>query len=144
MKEINALVVDDLAEVRTIVKAVLKRMGAKGIYEATNGLEALRILAEKDESGKPISQDINVILCDINMPKMDGISFLREIRKSEEFNRVAVIMITGEGTKEKIVEAIKLGADSFIIKPYTLKTVEDKITKVLERKGAGMIRPQEP
>ena len=110
-------------------------MGAKGIYEATNGLEALRILAEKDESGKAISQDINVILCDINMPKMDGISFLREIRKSEEFNRVAIIMITGEGTKEKVVEAIKLGADAFIIKPYTLKTVEDKITKVLERRG---------
>ncbi len=137
MKDIRALIVDDLGDIRGLLRAILKRMGVKEIHEATNGLEALRILERQNKTAKimHLNININVVLCDINMPKMDGITFLREINKRKEFNDVVVIMVTGEGKKETIVEAVKFGADDCIVKPYTLKTLEEKITKAFTRKG---------
>ena len=135
MKDINVLIVDDLENVRKVLKTILKNLGFKQIHEATDGREALRILESQDETDKTMRRNIKLVLCDINMPKMDGIEFLKELRKRKEFDDVAVIMVTGEAIKETIVEAIELGVDGYIVKPYTQKIFEEKITKALERKG---------
>ena len=114
---------------------VLRSLGVKQIHEATNGREAFRILESQDEIDKVMRRNIKLVLCDINMPEMDGIKFLQELKKRKQFDDVAVIMVTGEATKEMIVEASELGADGFILKPYTQKIFAEKITKALERKG---------
>jgi len=132
--DLNVLIVDDLGNVRGLLRTLLKKLGVKQFHEATNGLEALRILESQHEIDKIMRRDINMVLCDINMPKMGGIEFLREIKKRKEFDNVAIIMIAGEYKKETIVEAKGLDVDGFIIKPYTLNTFKDKITKALERK----------
>jgi len=135
MKDLKVLIVDDLEEVRKLLKMLLRRLGIKQIYEATDAHEALRILEKQTDFDKNKGHYIKLVLCDINMPKMDGIKFLDEIKKRKEFDDVAVILITGEGTKETVVEAIELGTDGYIVKPYTLKLFTEKITKALERKG---------
>ncbi len=135
MKDIDVLIVDDIEDVRKLLKTLLRSLGIKQIHEATNGREAFRILESQDEIDKIMRRHIKLVLCDVNMPKMDGIEFLKELKKRKEFDDVAVIMVTGEATKETIVEAGELGADGFILKPYTQKTFIEKITKALERKG---------
>ena len=135
MKDIDVLIVDDIEDVRKLLKTLLRSLGIKQIHEATNGREAFRILESQDEIDKIMRRHIKLVLCDVNMPKMDGIEFLKELKKRKEFDDVAVIMVTGEATKETIVEAVELGADGFILKPYTQKTFIEKITKALERKG---------
>ena len=134
MKDIGVLIVDDIEDVRKLLKTLLRGLGIKQIHEATNGREALRILEKQDDIDKIMRRNIKLVLCDINMPKMDGIKFLKELKKRKEFDDVAVIMVTGEAKKETIVEAGELGADGFILKPYTQKIFIEKITKALEKK----------
>ena len=129
------LIVDDIEDVRKLLKTLLRSLGFKQIHEAANGREAFRILESQDEIDKIMKRHIKLVLCDINMPKMDGMKFLKELKKRKEFDDVAVIMVTGEATKETIVQAGELGADGFILKPYTQKIFIEKITKALERKG---------
>ena len=133
--DINVLIVDDIEDVRKLLKTLLRRLGIKQIHEATNGREAFRILESQDEINKIMKRQIKLVLCDINMPKMDGIKFLKELKKRKEFDDIAVIMVTGEATEEASVEASELGADDFIIKPYTQNIFKEKITKALEGKG---------
>jgi DNA-binding response OmpR family regulator len=115
----------------------VRRMGVREVYEATNGLEALDVLSGRDEHGQPRSQKIQVIVCDINMPKMNGLEFLHEIRNRDALKEVSVIIITAESTEKTVLEAIKLGADAFVAKPYTVQTIEDKIRDVLKRKASA-------
>ena len=135
MKDIDVLIVDDIEDVRRLLKTLLKRLGITQIHEATNGREAFRILEGQDEIDKLMKRRIKLVLCDINMPKMDGIKFLKKLKERKEFDDLAVIMVTGEATEEATLEASELGADDFIIKPYTQKIFLHKITKALEKKG---------
>jgi two-component system, chemotaxis family, chemotaxis protein CheY len=138
MKDTRVLVVDDAPEIRKLLRAVLWEMGIKMVEEATNGVEALRILVRKQAAEKKEASPIDLVLCDIHMPEMDGICLLKEMLQREEVGYPAVIMISGDSTADRIVQAAKLGADDFIIKPYTLNVVEEKVRKALgRRKGAG-------
>ena len=134
MKDIGVLIVDDIEDVRKLLKTLLRGLGIKQIHEATNGREALRILEKQDDIDKIMRRNIKLVLCDINMPKMDGIKFLKKLKERKEFDDLAVIMVTGEATEEATLEASELGADDFIIKPYTQKIFLHKITKALEKK----------
>lgn len=134
MKDINVLVVDDCPEIRDVIKSFLKVIGVSATYECKDGLEALTVLNGRPEVGGPTIPEIHVILCNIHMPIMGGIDFLREIRRHDKLSKVPVIMISGDGTEEKILESIKSGADEFILKPCSLKTIEDKINTVLKKR----------
>jgi two-component system chemotaxis response regulator CheY len=135
VREIGALVVDDFADTRRVVKGVLRRMGVREIFEAADGLEALGILSGRDEHEQPVNHNIQLVVCDIHMPKMNGLELLNEIRSSDAFKELTVIMITAYRTEQNILESVKLGADAFVIKPYTLQILEDKIREALKRKG---------
>ena len=119
---IQVLVVDDFATMRNIVKTSLKKIGFKNITEAEDGDIALVILKK---------EKIDLVLADWNMPNMKGLDLLKEIRKDEKLKALPFIMVTAEGQKENIVEAVQAGVNSYIIKPFTPEILKDKIQKVL-------------
>ena len=117
----KVLIVDDFATMRRILKNIMKQIGFSDITEADNGKNALKILK---------SQEIDLILCDWNMPEMAGIEVLNTVRGDDELKNTPFIMVTAEAQKENILEAVKAGVSSYVVKPFTAETVEQKLKKV--------------
>ncbi len=103
------MLVDDSDVIRGIVENTLKIHNYKEILTATNGKEALSIIKEKHK-------DIAMYVLDVNMPEMDGLTLLAEIRKIDK--TAPIIMLTTESDKEKIIKAKEIGATGWIIKPF--------------------------
>ncbi|HDG96728.1 MAG: response regulator [Deltaproteobacteria bacterium] len=118
---IKVLVVDDFATMRRIVKGVLKQLGFKDIIEADDGTTAL------DELKK---EKIGLIVSDWNMPKMTGLELLKKVRQDDELKSIPFIMVTAEGQKENVIEAVKAGVSNYIVKPFTPETLSEKLEKV--------------
>lgn len=113
------LLVDDSATMRRIQKTQLGGLGVTDIVEAGNGDEALGVL----EKNMPV----DVILLDWNMPVMDGLEFLKNIRQSGTFKDVKVVMCTSESEKPKVIEALKAGANNYIVKPFQPEALKEKL-----------------
>ncbi len=120
MSEIRALIVDDSSVMRKIVERALRQAGldALVVYEAGSGAEALEVLK---------SQTVDLILSDINMPTMDGLEFLRQIRAHNLAQDVPVVMITTESSEEHVKQAIQAGARGYIRKPFTAEQVKERV-----------------
>jgi DNA-binding NtrC family response regulator len=135
------LIVDDEAELREVLSIFMEDEGIKTLV-APNGQAALEIITS--DKGK----EINAVLSDIKMPKLDGLGFLRAIR--EQQIEVPVILLTGYGDKDKAVEALKWGAFDFQDKPfdrqrliaavksamevgYSIKNIEAEIDEIMEK-----------
>jgi two-component system chemotaxis response regulator CheY len=118
---IKVLVVDDFATMRRIVKGVLKQLGFSDIVEAEDGSLALEEL-RKEKFG--------LIVSDWNMPNMTGLDLLRAVRESNDLKSIPFIMVTAEGQKENVVEAVKSGVSNYIVKPFTPETFNEKLQKV--------------
>ncbi|MBN2126375.1 MAG: chemotaxis response regulator CheY [Deltaproteobacteria bacterium] len=118
---IKVLVVDDFATMRRIVKGVLKQLGFNNIIEAEDGTMAL------DELKK---EDIGLIVSDWNMPNMTGLDLLKAVRGDANLKGIPFIMVTAEGQKENVVEAVKCGVNNYIVKPFTPETFGEKLSKV--------------
>jgi two-component system, chemotaxis family, chemotaxis protein CheY len=123
--ERDVLVVDDSAAIRKILNRVLRQTGmAIGtIHEAGDGQEALDLL----KTHRP-----DLVLTDINMPKMDGLQFLAALKGSDELRPIPVVMITTEGGETKVAEAVRLGAAGYVRKPFTADQIKEKLTGLLE------------
>ena len=119
---INVLVVDDFATMRRIVKGVLKQLGFTSIIEAEDGDLALKELKK---------EEVGLIVSDWNMPNMSGLDLLKAVRGDEKLKGIPFIMVTAEGQKENVVEAVKAGVSNYIIKPFTPETFNEKLAKVL-------------
>lgn len=117
----KVLVVDDFATMRRIVKNILKQIGFTNIIEAEDGKSALKILQ---------SDKFDLIMCDWNMPEMPGIELLTRIRSDEQLKGIPFVMVTAEAQKENILEAVKAGVNSYIVKPFTAEIVEQKLKKL--------------
>jgi two-component system chemotaxis response regulator CheY len=115
------MLVDDSTTIRRIQRNVLEKIGIKDIVEASDGQDALNKLSESP---------VDLILLDWNMPKMDGFTFLKTIRGMDKFKSVKVIMCTSESEKTKIVDAIKAGANSYVVKPFTPEILEEKLREI--------------
>jgi two-component system, chemotaxis family, chemotaxis protein CheY len=102
------LVVDDSAVIRKVARRILERLGFE-VDEAENGRKALDCCAENMP---------DAVLLDWNMPVMDGIQFLRELRKTPEGARPKVIFCTTENDVSQIARAVHAGADGYILKPF--------------------------
>ena len=120
-KTIKVMVVDDFATMRRIVKGVLKNLGFNNIIEAENGKDAFTEL--KKES-------VGLIVSDWNMPNMTGLELLKAVRGDKDLKDTPFIMVTAEGQKENVVEAVKAGVNNYIIKPFTPETFQEKLEKV--------------
>jgi len=128
MKKICALIVDDSSVMRKIVERSLRQAGIElsEVREAGNGAEALSAV---NQGG------VDLVLCDINMPVMDGIEFLKQMQTVELAKGVPVVMITTEGNEAHVVQALSVGARGYIRKPFTSDQVKQHVIPVLEGKS---------
>jgi two-component system, chemotaxis family, chemotaxis protein CheY len=119
---IKVLVVDDFATMRRIVKGVLKQLGFTKIIEAEDGSAAL---------GELKKEAVGLIVSDWNMPKMTGLDLLKAVRGNDSLKKIPFIMVTAEGQKENVIEAVKAGVSNYVVKPFTPETFSEKLEKVL-------------
>ena len=127
MDKIRALIVDDSSVMRKIVERSLRQAGVDldKVLEAGNGAEALQVLRENP---------VDLVLCDINMPVMDGLEFVRQMATLENGKSVPVVMITTEGSESHVVEALSSGARGYIRKPFTPDQVKEHVVPLLGKK----------
>ncbi len=119
----KVLLIDDSSTMRKIQKRVLTGMGIDDIQEGGNGKEALAILETQ--------KDFTFILCDINMPEMNGMETLAAIRADASISKIPVIMCTSVAEKGQVMEAIKAGASNYLVKPFQPDDLKAKIEAVV-------------
>ena len=115
------LVVDDFSTMRRIVRNLLKELGFSNVYEAEDGVDALKKLR---------AYTFDFVVSDWNMPNMTGIELLIEIRKDEALKHLPVLMVTAEAKKENIIAAAQAGASGYVVKPFTSVTLDEKLKKI--------------
>ena len=125
---ITALIVDDSSVMRKIVERSLRQAGLDlcKVFEAGNGAEALSVLQ---------GDKVDLILCDINMPVMDGLEFVKQLAGVENAKGTPVVMITTEGSEAHVVQALSAGARGYIRKPFTPEQVKEQVIPVLGGKA---------
>lgn len=116
------LIVDDSSSLRTVVRLALQRAGYD-VLEAGDGVEGLKQL---DAAGK-----VNLIVSDVNMPNMDGITFVTEVKKHPRHKFSPVIMLTTEGQDAKKQEGRAAGAKAWIVKPFNPPQLLDAVSKLI-------------
>jgi two-component system chemotaxis response regulator CheY len=119
-KEIKILLVDDQPLIRKIVRDILAQLGYMNVEDAENGQDALEKLKAKK---------FDLIFLDWNMPVMQGIDVLRELRKMPAYKDTPVIMLTAEAEKEKVITAIQEGVTNYIVKPFKPATLKEKLAE---------------
>ncbi len=117
------LVVDDFATMRKVVRNMLRQLGCENVSEAENGEEGFR-MAQTDDFG--------LIVSDWNMPVMTGLEFLKAVRSEEKTKNTPFLMVTAEALKENIIQAIRLGASNYIVKPFTPQVFEEKLKAIFK------------
>ncbi|MEQ8815863.1 MAG: response regulator [Thalassobaculum sp.] len=129
-ENLRVLVLEDESYIRTIICRLLRQIGFRLINEAENGVDGLREIMRV----RP-----HLILCDIHMEPMDGITFLRKLRGlgSDPLTQVPVIFLTADKQRETVVSAKELRVDGYLAKPVSLKTLKDRIDHVLLQRRAG-------
>jgi two-component system chemotaxis response regulator CheY len=125
-KTIKILVVDDFPTMRRIIKNLLKDLGFENVDEAEDGAQGL----EKLRGGS-----FEFVVSDWNMPNMDGLTMLQNIRADPNLAKLPVLMVTAEAKKENIIAAAQAGANGYVVKPFTAATLEEKLNKIFEKLG---------
>ena len=115
----HAMVVDDSRAVRRIISNTLTDLGFE-VKEAENGRDAL-------ESLRAAADPVSLILTDWNMPEMNGLDFLKEVRRQRAYDQVPVIMVTTETEIEHMAMAMEAGANEYVMKPFTRDILTDKL-----------------
>jgi two-component system, chemotaxis family, chemotaxis protein CheY len=123
-KSLKILVVDDFPTMRRIVRNLLKELGFENVDEAEDGAIAL----DKLRNG-----GFQFVVSDWNMPNLDGLSMLQQIRADPNLSKLPVLMVTAEAKKENIVAAAQAGANGYVVKPFTAATLEEKLNKIFEK-----------
>ena len=116
------ITVDDSLTMRRIIKNTLSKIGFKNVLEAADGIEALDVLAK---------ENIDLIITDWNMPEMDGLEFIKNLKSNEDFKDIPILMVTTEAAKEDILDALRQGVNNYIVKPFTSDTLKAKVIKLL-------------
>lgn len=118
--EKKILVVDDSRSIREVVSFTLQSQGYE-VLVGVNGKDALKHLDK--------GEDINLVITDLHMPEMDGISFIREIRKNDDYKHIPILFLSTETSQEKKQEAKEAGATGWMVKPFQT----DKLIKILNK-----------
>jgi two-component system, chemotaxis family, chemotaxis protein CheY len=123
--KIKVLVVDDFPTMRRIVKNLLKQLGYENIDEAEDGAQALTKLK---------AGGYGLVITDWNMPVMEGIDLLKNLRADEALKDLPVLMVTAEAEKDKVITAIKAGVDNYVVKPFTAEVLKEKLEKIADKR----------
>jgi two-component system chemotaxis response regulator CheY len=121
--ELRFLVVDDFSAMRRIVKNLLQDLGFDNIAEADDGNTALTMLK---------NGDFDFVITDWNMPLMPGLDLLKAIRSDDRLKALPVLMVTAEAKREQIVQAAQAGVSGYVIKPFTVDVLKQKLQKILK------------
>ncbi len=124
--KMRIMVVDDFSTMRRIIKNILKQIGYTELEEAEDGEHALSKVREKP---------VKFIISDWNMPKMDGLELLKNVRNDSQLKEIPFLMVTAESEKENIMAAVGAGVSNYIVKPFTAEILKEKMDKVLEKHG---------
>ena len=122
--DLKFLVVDDFSTMRRIVRGLLKEMGCNNVDEAEDGVVALQMLK---------ANRYDFVVSDINMPNMNGFDLLKALKAEESLKHIPVLMVTAEARKEDILLAAQSGAAGYVVKPFTKATLEEKVTKIMQK-----------
>nr|WP_319491518.1 response regulator [uncultured Desulfobacter sp.] len=120
----SILIIDDSMPMRTVLKRMLAAAGygSARILEASNGNDALTVLA---------GDWVDLIMTDYNMPEMNGLSFLKEVKADDLFKDIPVVVISTEGNDSKIEEFMNAGAAGYVTKPFTPENLRDLIVSII-------------
>lgn len=120
----NVLIVDDSSSMRAVIKRTIKVSGFNvgEYFEAGDGREALEILSNKW---------VDLVLSDINMPNMNGLELIAEMKKNELLGSIPVVLVTTEGSEKKIEESIRLGASRYIKKPFFPEDIKNMLRSLM-------------
>jgi len=120
----NVLIVDDSFPMRSVIKKTIKVSGFKvgKIFDASDGKEALSILRE---------EWLDLVLTDYNMPGMNGLELLREMKRDELLKSIPVIMVTTEGSEQRTKQFTEQGCDDYIKKPFTPEEIRSKLNRIM-------------
>ena len=121
---LDVLIVDDSAVIRKILTRVLAQtnLALGRIHEANDGREALERMR---------TESVGLVLSDINMPNMDGLEFLRALKENPAWQNIPVMMVTTEGSQDKVLQALKLGAMGYVKKPFTPDQIKEKLIGIV-------------
>jgi two-component system chemotaxis response regulator CheY len=122
--ELSCLVVDDQSTMRQLVRHGLASLGVRDVEDASNGEDGLR---------KVITRKTSLVISDFNMPGLDGIDFLRAIRAYPPIATTPFIMLTGRADRELVERAVQCGVNNYLVKPFNVQTLKEKIEAVLGR-----------
>jgi len=128
MASMKILIVDDSLTIRRIITNALKTVGFSDTIEASNGKEAL----EKLNTAK-----VDFIITDWNMPEMNGLDLIKEVRANPLYSAMPILMITTRGTERDVVEALQAKVNSYIMKPFTPQELKEKIDGILKTVQVG-------
>jgi two-component system chemotaxis response regulator CheY len=124
------LIVDDFSTMRRIIRGLLKEAGYVEADEAEDGQIGLQ---------KLLGSQFDFVITDVNMPNMSGLELLENIKQSEKLKDIPVLMITAEANKDSVLRAAQIGADGYIVKPFSKATLENKISKILKRNAKKIL-----
>jgi len=123
-QDMKFLVVDDFPTMRRIVRNLLKELGYSNVDEAEDGAMGLAKLK---------ANKFDFVISDWNMPNMDGLTMLQNIRADPVLAKMPVLMVTAEAKKENIIAAAQAGANGYVVKPFTAATLDEKLGKIFEK-----------
>lgn len=123
-KAMKILIVDDFPTMRRIIRNLLKDLGFENVDEAEDGAMGLEKLR---------GSNFEFVVSDWNMPNMDGLTMLQNIRADSNLAKLPVLMVTAEAKKDNIVAAAQAGANGYVVKPFTAATLEEKLNKIFEK-----------
>ncbi len=118
---LRVLVVDDQSTMRSLVRIGLKEIGITEVEDAVDGEDGLRML---------LSHRSNLVISDYNMPKLDGLNFLRAVRATPAFKNTGFIMLTGRADSDLVQRAQQFGVNNYLVKPFNVTTLRQKIEAV--------------
>jgi len=118
---IKVMVVDDQTSMRAMIRRTLRDLGFKDVRDTAGPVEAL---------GAIRNERVHLIISDYNMPDMDGLQFLEEVRKDAVIGKTVFIMLTGSADREIVQKAAALGVNNYVVKPFSAEALKEKIERV--------------
>lgn len=123
--KVNCLVVDDELTMRQTIKNMLTRLGFKTVFVSENGRKALEFIK---------TTKLDIVIADVNMPEMTGTELFKAVREDKKYDSLNFIFVTAEARRETVAQIAEGAGNEYIIKPFVMGTLEDKLEKVLTKR----------